>query len=635
VLNTAELSGTPAGGTLAPVTSDHVVPVAPAPGYAITKATTSTPTAEGQTLDYTFTLENTGNVTIADIVVADAKCATPIVLDSETGSIADILEVGETQVWSCTSIPVTQAEVDAGEIVNTVTAIGTPAGGALAEIGDDLIVPVAAVPSWEMVKATSSVPANAGDTLDYTFTVVNTGNVTIADVVVADAKCDLPATLTAELLVVDGILNPGETQIYGCTSIPVTQAEVDAGIVLNTATVVGVPASGDLLPVEDALETPVGPNPSWVLTKTSPDTPTAAGDILTYNFTLVNNGNVTISDVIVVDPKCDPAPALDSESIQPANGVLDAGETQVWSCSSIPVTQAEADAAIPGWQLTKDSPTQPRQAGDTLEYVFTLTNTGNVTVLDPVVADAKCAAPPALTAGDTDSDGNLGVGETWQLGCTSIPVTDAEVAVAMVVNVATATGTLASGTIPDLQANHVKLLGIPDESLGNVAGQPVTVDLLANDGGGEPLDPASVQFIDPSTGLPTKTLTVPGEGVWTVDDTGMATFTPEPGFVGDPTPVDYQVDVIAGGTLLAEIVITYLDPVIVIPPPVVDERHPIPEITQAPPGPQPRVPMIDFIAEPLAFTGVSSTAAASVGLLLMAVGSTLLGLDRRRRRYED
>jgi len=52
----------------------------------------------------------------------------------------------------------------------------------------------------------------------------------------------------------------------------------------------------------------------------------------------------------------------------------------------------------------------------------------------------------------------------------------------------------------------------------------------------------TVMLIDPVTGEPVKTLTVPGEGEWVVDPvTGDVTFTPEPGFTADPTPVQYTV----------------------------------------------------------------------------------------------
>ena len=82
----------------------------------------------------------------------------------------------------------------------------------------------------------------------------------------------------------------------------------------------------------------------------------------------------------------------------------------------------------------------------------------------------------------------------------------------------------------------------PDQSLNNPIGTQVQVDVLANDPGAVPLDPTTVMIIDPATGLPVTSLVVPGEGEWVVDPvTGAITFIPEPGFTGNPTPVDYVV----------------------------------------------------------------------------------------------
>ncbi len=79
-----------------------------------------------------------------------------------------------------------------------------------------------------------------------------------------------------------------------------------------------------------------------------------------------------------------------------------------------------------------------------------------------------------------------------------------------------------------------------DLSEGNLLGATATVDVLENDNGD--LDPSTVQIIDPATGEAVTTLTVAGEGVWTVDPTtGEISFTPEDGFVKHPTPIDYQV----------------------------------------------------------------------------------------------
>ncbi|MBM1272004.1 OmpA family protein, partial [Ponticoccus sp. SC2-37] len=84
---------------------------------------------------------------------------------------------------------------------------------------------------------------------------------------------------------------------------------------------------------------------------------------------------------------------------------------------------------------------------------------------------------------------------------------------------------------------------------------PISVDPLANDTDGDgALDAATVILTgtdapDTTLSLDGKTLTVPGEGVWTVDATsGAITFTPEAGFTTDPTPVTYTVDDLDGNT---------------------------------------------------------------------------------------
>ncbi|PYE38359.1 Ig-like domain-containing protein, partial [Psychrobacter fozii] len=81
------------------------------------------------------------------------------------------------------------------------------------------------------------------------------------------------------------------------------------------------------------------------------------------------------------------------------------------------------------------------------------------------------------------------------------------------------------------------------ETQSGMVGQPVVIDVLANDTDPDgDIDPTSVKLIDPTDGSEVTTLTVLGEGEWIVDpDTGVVTFTPETGFTGDPTPVSYVV----------------------------------------------------------------------------------------------
>ncbi|MBO1530100.1 cadherin-like domain-containing protein, partial [Psychrobacter sp. F1192] len=87
-----------------------------------------------------------------------------------------------------------------------------------------------------------------------------------------------------------------------------------------------------------------------------------------------------------------------------------------------------------------------------------------------------------------------------------------------------------------------------DDVVKGETGQPVTIDVVANDIDPEnDLDPTSVKLIDPVTGDEVTSITVPDEGEWVVDPTtGKVTFTPESGFSNDPTPIEYVVSDNAG-----------------------------------------------------------------------------------------
>ena len=69
--------------------------------------------------------------------------------------------------------------------------------------------------------------------------------------------------------------------------------------------------------------------------------------------------------------------------------------------------------------------------------------------------------------------------------------------------------------------------------------------MLNNDPGQAEAAPGTIELSNPPAGsaLSTdgKTLTVPGQGVWSVNDAeGSVVFTPEAGFTGAPTPIGYS-----------------------------------------------------------------------------------------------
>ena len=77
---------------------------------------------------------------------------------------------------------------------------------------------------------------DAGDTIDYSFVVTNTGNVTLDPVAIDDPKVGVVTCPASSLA-------PGGSTT--CTATyTLTQADVDAGHVANTATAGGTPPFG-------------------------------------------------------------------------------------------------------------------------------------------------------------------------------------------------------------------------------------------------------------------------------------------------------------------------------------------------------------------------------------------------------
>ncbi|MFC7431504.1 MULTISPECIES: Ig-like domain-containing protein, partial [unclassified Agrococcus] len=96
-----------------------------------------------------------------------------------------------------------------------------------------------------------------------------------------------------------------------------------------------------------------------------------------------------------------------------------------------------------------------------------------------------------------------------------------------------------------------------DSALDNVVGTAVSIDVLANDAGVFALVTLALVDADGTVLAPGAALTVPGEGVWSIDGSTV-TFTPEAGYEGDPTPIAYEVVDLSGDVTGASITVTYL-----------------------------------------------------------------------------
>jgi uncharacterized repeat protein (TIGR01451 family) len=242
IFNTAGAVGTtPINTPVGPVTDTHSMPVVINPGLSIDKTGDAGPVTIGGTVKYTITVRNTGNVTLTNVTVTDAKLG----LNQYVGSLAPGAAVQLTASYG----PVSEADLP-GPIFNTAGAMGTtPINTPVGPVTDTHSVPVIAAPGLSIDKTGDAGPLTLGDTVHYTITVTNTGNVALANVTVTDAKLGLNQNV--------GTLLAGQSAVVTDTYGPVTESDLP-GPIFNTAGAIGsTPLNVPVGPVTDTHTVPV------------------------------------------------------------------------------------------------------------------------------------------------------------------------------------------------------------------------------------------------------------------------------------------------------------------------------------------------------------------------------------------
>ncbi len=417
-------------------------------------------------------MTNTGNVTL-DSVAIDDPTTNPVTCPVTT------LAPGASTTCTAT-YTLTQADVDSGHIANTATVTGTDPNGTDVTATDSTDTPIAAGPAISLDKQAGVPTGNAaGDTIAYTFLVTNTGNVTLTGVTVDDPLVGPVSCPVATLA-------PGASTT--CTATyTLTQADVDAGVVDNTATATGTDPTGTDVDATDTESTPIDPDPSIALDKQAGvPSGSSAGDTIDYTFLVTNTGNVTLDPVSIDDPTANPVTC-------PVTTLAPGAST---TCTaSYTLTQADVDsghiantatvtgtdpngtdvtatdstdtpiAAGPAISLDKQAGVPSGDtAGSTIAYTFLVTNTGNVTltgvtVADPLVGAVSCPVTTLAPGASTT--------------CTaSYTLTQADVDAGTVDNSATASGTPPTGA--DVTATDTTSTPIAPDPASRWTSRPVS-----------------------------------------------------------------------------------------------------------------------------------------------------------------
>jgi len=354
-------------GTTTSPTDEVTVDAVQTPAMTLVKVANEADfSAVGDILTYDYTVVNTGNVFISNVVVTDDRIAAVSCNVAAIGNGDANLDPGETVV--CTGeYTVTQADLDAGSVTNIAEASGTPAGGTLTPPEATETVDADQLPVLTLDKASTDTSFDSvGDVLSYTYEIENTGNVFVSNISVSDDRistvvCDVTAIGNG-----DANLDPGETVI--CTAdYTVTQDDIDAGDVTNIAEASGTPAGGTLTPPTDTVTINADQQPEMDVVKTATDVNfELPGDLTTYEYVVTNTGNVTLTDPIVVTDNLISTvscPALPAGGLAPNASLtctaqyaatqadLDAGQvTNLASAASGPITSGQTTETIPADQ---------------------------------------------------------------------------------------------------------------------------------------------------------------------------------------------------------------------------------------------------------------------------------------------
>lgn len=396
------------------------------PSLQLTKnPTPSAASTEGATITYTYTLQNTGNVTLTSpYTVSDNRIA-----NVNCSAAASPLAPGASTTCSAT-YQITSNDINNGSVVNQ--AVATARFGSTTVTSNTA---TATVYTTKLVISITPTPASAtlpNQVITYTYTVWNTTSTTANSLVVTSTRTS-PINCPSNSIPAGGTIN--------CTgTYTVTQADLDAGgVIVNTASATA--NNGSPISSNTAVNNlPIVQNPAISILSltaspsapTPPNTSMTEGTVITYTYTLKNTGNVTLTSPFAVSDDKAAITCTDQTNMAPeatrtctgtytvTNNDLAAGSiintgTASAKFGSQTVTSASASATVITFSnarfslaLSADPPTIT-QSGTVVVFTYTITNTGGkpltspFTITSSLLGTFNCAGTSPLNPGASTS----------------------------------------------------------------------------------------------------------------------------------------------------------------------------------------------------------------------------------------
>ncbi len=292
----------------------------------------------GDSITWTFLVQNTGTVTVHSVAVNDPTAGA-------VSCPATTLAPGAATTCTAAAHVVSQADVDAGVVDNTATASAlTPSGASKSSNPSSTSTTVTQAPAVQVTKSAAVTDVDGdgltdrSDTITWSFLVTNSGTTTMSSVAVNDPKAGAvtcPVTTLA----------PGASTTCTSAAYAITQADVDAGVVSNTATASAKSPSGTtVVSPPSSTDTTVDQSPAVAIQKSAhvtdvnADGKTDLGDRIVWSFLVTNIGTTSLTSVSVND-------AVATGIVCPATS-LARGASTTCTSAAYTITQADVDAGF-------------------------------------------------------------------------------------------------------------------------------------------------------------------------------------------------------------------------------------------------------------------------------------------------
>jgi hypothetical protein len=446
----------------------------------------------GDVVDYVFTITNSGT---SDLTAINPEKASSIGCAALQPKVA--LKAGaSTSVFTCSHV-ITAAEITAKEVVNTSNAWAyNPAFAIIRSADVTATTPLTPTPAVTD-KLTQTVAgtfkdkngnglADVGDTIEYVYTITNSGTSDLTAVNPVTSSVCLP--LQPKVALKAGAV---DSTTFTC-SYAITAADITAGKVVNdTKAWAYNPVFAIIYSAGETTTTPLA-GAADKLTQTVVGTyidtnsngKVDLGDKVDYAYTITNSGT---SDLTAVNPVtssvCYPiqpkvalkAGAVDSTTFTCSYAItaadVTAGEVTnvskawaynplfaiVYSAPDTTITPLTAIPVVSDYDVVKEGTFVDTNndgignAGDTIEYTFTIDNTSGDVIKSIKVTDDKCTVTGSLATLAMDATDST----TFKCKYT---ITAADVTATFVENTATSTALEATGATLNSTSNTVKTI---------------------------------------------------------------------------------------------------------------------------------------------------------------------------------